>query len=82
MFASDDVVWASWRHIAEETVSNLQHTEVIGPYVTAEAKIHLYGYVGSLQKRALYWDTDSVIYIQPAAEPLLVQTGYCLGAMT
>ena len=31
VFASDDVVWASWRYIAEENVHNLRQTnEVIG----------------------------------------------------
>jgi len=41
-FASDDVVWLSWRVTAEENVPNLPHTnEVIGAYVTAGATIHL-----------------------------------------
>ena len=63
-FAGGDVVWASWRYIAEENNPNLRHTnEVIGAYVTAGAGIHLYGYLEMLQKRALYCDTDSVIYI-------------------
>ena len=83
MFASDEVVWVSCRYIVEEKVPNLMHTnEVIGAYVTAGARIHLYGYLDKLQKRALYCDTDSVIYIQPAAESQLVETGECLGAIT
>ena len=41
MFVSVDVVWASWRYIAEEKVRNLRHTDVIGAYVTAGARIHL-----------------------------------------
>ena len=83
MFASDDVVWASWRYIAKENVPNLRHTnEVIEAYVTAGAWFHLYGYLDFLQDRALYCDTDSVFYIQPTAEPPLVQTGDYLGAMT
>ena len=62
MFASDDVVNASWRYIAEENVRNLRQTnEVIGAYVTAGARIHLYDYLDRLQKRAMYCDTDSVI---------------------
>ena len=40
-FASDDVVWLSWKVTAEENVPNLPHTnEVIGAYVTAGARIH------------------------------------------
>jgi len=42
-FASDDVVWISWKHSAEEHVPNLRHTnEVVGAYVTSGARIHLY----------------------------------------
>ncbi len=79
VFANDDVVCASWRYIAEENVPNLRHTnEVIGAYVIAGARIHLCGYLDSLQERALYCHTDSVIYIQPTAEPPLFQTGDCL----
>ena len=82
IFASDDLVWTSWPYIADEKVPNLRHTnEVIGAYVTAGARIHLYKYVDRLQRRALYCDTDSVIYIQPTAEPPLVETGDSLVAM-
>ena len=82
-FTSYDVVWASWWYIDEEKVPNLRYTnEVIRANVTAWARIHLYGYLDRLQKRALYCGTDSVIYIQPTAEPPLVETGDCLGAMT
>jgi len=43
VFASDDVVWASWRFVAEEEIPSLRHTnEVIGAYVTAGARLHLY----------------------------------------
>jgi len=43
IFASDDVIWFSWKYGAEEQVSILRHTnEVIGAYVTAGARMHLY----------------------------------------
>jgi len=35
-----------------------------------------------LQDKAIYCDTDSVLYIQPAGEPALVKTGDNLGEMT
>ena len=82
MFASDDVVWASWQYVAENVPNLHQTNEVLGAYVSAGARIHLYGYLDSLQERALYCDTNSVIYFQPTAEPPLVQTGDCLEAMT
>jgi hypothetical protein len=83
VFASDEVVCASWRYIADEKVTNLPHTnEVIRSYVTAGTRIHLYSYLVRLKKMALYCDTDSVIYIQPDDQPALFETGDCLGAMT
>jgi hypothetical protein len=83
VFANDRVVWASWRFIAEEKLPGLGHTnEVIGAYVTAGTRIHLYGYLDKLQERALYFDTDSVLYVQPNEGPGLVDTGDCLGDMT
>ena len=82
VFVSDDVVCPSGRYIAEK-VPNVRHTnDVIGAYVTDGARIHLYCYIDKLQQRALYCDTDSVIYIQPNVEPPLVETGDCLGAVT
>ena len=54
-FASDDVVWLFWKVTAEENVPNLPHTnEVIGAYVTAGARIHLYGFLDRLQEKAIY----------------------------
>ena len=42
LFASDDIVFASWRYNAEEKVHNLRHTnEFIGAYLTAGEEIHL-----------------------------------------
>jgi hypothetical protein len=83
VFASDDVVGASWRCIAEEKGPTLRHTnEVIGVSVTAGARIHLYEYLDRLQHRALDCDIDTVIFIEPYDQPALIETGDCLGAMT
>ena len=81
VFASNDVVWASRRFIQEEDISNLHHTnKVIVAYVTAGARLHLYKYLDRLQERAIYCDTDNVIFVQPRAETPLVETGDNLGA--
>jgi len=64
-------------------VPNLRHTnEVLGAYFTSGASIHLYRYLDRLVERAIYCDTDSVIYIQPRAEPGLIETGDKLCDMT
>jgi len=83
LFANDDAVWISWQYSADEQVPSLRHTnEVIGAYVTAGARIHLYGFLDKLQEKAIYTDTDSVIFIQPGQEnPTLIQTGDNLGQM-
>jgi len=54
-----------------------------GAYVTAGARIHLYGFLDKLQEKAIYRDTDSVIFIQPGqgCEPTLKKTGDNLGQM-
>ena len=76
VFASDEVVCASWLYIAEENFPNLRHKNVvIAAYFTVGARIHMYSYLDKLQQTALYCDTDSAIYIQPNVEPPLDETG-------
>jgi len=65
-------------------VPRIRHTnEVIGAYVTAGARIYLYGFLDKLQEKAIFCDTDSVIFIQPGQEckPTLIKTGDNLGQM-
>jgi len=83
VFASDDFVWLSWKRDTGEDVQNLRHSiEVIGAYVTAGVRVHLYRYLDKLQENAIYCDIDSVIHIQPNDEPQLIETGDNLGEMT
>ena len=82
VFINDDVIWISWKYGADEHVPSLRHTNgVIGAYVTAGARIHLYRYLDRLRENAIYCDTDSVIYIQPRDGPHLIETGDKLGDM-
>ena len=82
-FASDDVVRIAWKYGAEEQVPSLLHTtEVIGAYLTAGARIHLYRYLHRLGENGTYCDTDSVICIQPRDRPPLIETWDKLGDMT
>ena len=82
LFASDHVVWVSWKYAAER-IPNLPYTnEVIGSFVTAGTRIHLYAYLDKLQQRVIYTDTDSIIYIQNDDEAPLIECGDRLGSMT
>ena len=48
-FASDDVVWLSWKLSAEENVPYITHiNEVIDAYVTAGKRIYLYSFLDRL----------------------------------
>jgi len=83
LFARDHVVWVSWKYAAEERIPNLPHTnEVLGSFVTAGARIQLYAYLDQLQERAIFTNTDSIIYIQKDDEPPLIECGDKLGSMT
>jgi len=67
---------------AQVNVPYLPHTNrVIGAYVTAGARIHLYSFLDRLHESAIYCDTDSVIFIQPSGEPWPIATGDKLGDM-
>jgi len=79
LFAGDSVCWIAWRHADESHAQTLRHTnDVIPSYVTAGGRMNLYTYYHTLQKRALYTDTDSVLYIQPRDGAAMVKTGDCL----
>ena len=76
-------MWLAWRQAEESRMQTLRHTnDVIGNYVTAGARLLLYGYLDKLQERALNTDTDSVVFIQPRDCATLVEIGDYLGAMT
>jgi hypothetical protein len=69
------VVCHFWQLAEEKRVPSLRHTnEVIGAFVTAGAQIHLYSYLDRSQDKAIYYNTDSVLYIQPNEGPTLVET--------
>jgi hypothetical protein len=76
MFASDEVVWVSWRFTDDEKIPNLKHTnEMMGAYVRAGARLRLYDFLDRLQENAIYCDTDSIIFIQKKCEPPLIECG-------
>ncbi|XP_071503752.1 uncharacterized protein [Diadema antillarum] len=65
-----------------EFETTLNNTNVVlAAYTTAQARLKLYSYLDLLQDRVLYYDTDSVIYIDREGAPK-VQTGNFLGDMT
>ena len=62
LFAGDTVCWISWRHANEAHAPVMRHTiDVIASFVTAGGRMKLYTYLDTLQTRALYVDTGSVL---------------------
>ena len=43
--------------------------------------MHMYAHLDKLGERALYCDTDSVIFVQKTDEPSLIECGDALGDM-
>ena len=55
---------------SSETLCDPGHTNVfLASFTTCWARLKLYDLLDLLQRRVLYWDTDSVIYTQKEGEP-------------
>lgn len=80
---NDAVMYVCWRNTEESTEVNPHVNVVIAAYTTAQARLKLYSYLEPLDKRVLYYDTDSCIYLSSGTageyEPPL---GNLLGEMT
>ena len=77
----DDHLLLSSKKISE-TLCDPGHTNVfLASFTTCWARLKLYDLLDMLQKRVLYWDTDSVIYTQKEGEPE-PPTGDYLGDLT
>ncbi|XP_025073692.1 uncharacterized protein LOC112552506 [Pogonomyrmex barbatus] len=80
---NDEVIYVSWRLRKEAVVHSPLTNVVIAAYTTAQARLKLYSYLELLDKRVLYYDTDSCIYVSTGDpneyEP---RTGNFLGDMT
>ena len=80
---NDEVMYVSWRLRQEAVVPSPITNVVIAAYTTAQARLKLYEYLERLDRRVLYYDTDSCIYVSTGDpneyEP---RTGNFLGDMT
>ncbi|XP_067210247.1 uncharacterized protein [Linepithema humile] len=80
---NEDAMYVSWRLREEADVPSPLTNVVLAAYTTALARLVLYKYLERLDRRVLYYDTDSCIYVSsddPSEyEP---RTGNFLGDMT
>lgn len=59
-----------------------QTNEVIAAFLACGGQMNLYAHLNKHEERALYNDTDSVIFVHKDGESPLVQWGDSLGDMT
>jgi hypothetical protein len=80
-FISDDV--ARTTHRKMDSLMGLPNRNVvIASFVTAYARLELYKILHKLNDSVLYYDTDSVIYIEDVEKGHVLETGSYLGGLT
>nr|XP_012222209.1 PREDICTED: uncharacterized protein LOC105672077 [Linepithema humile] len=80
---NEDAMYVSWRLREEADVPSPLTNVVLAAYTTALARLVLYKYLERLDRRVLYYDTDSCIYVS-SGDPSEYEprTGNFLGDMT
>lgn len=76
---NDKMVAVSY-DVHEDFVEVMSNTNtVIAAYTTAQARLKLYSYIEKLQERVLYFDTDSILYIDRPTDAYHPEVGNFLG---
>lgn len=78
---SSDALLASYKLINEGNHLQPNVNVAIAAYTTAHARLHLYEYLDKLQDRVLYYDTDSVFFVENGNDSGLALGDY-LGDLT
>lgn len=61
-FVSDEAIKMRWKYKVDFIETNTKNNVVIAAYTTGQARLKLYTYLQTLGPRAVYTDTDSVIF--------------------
>ena len=80
-FVSDEMVEMRWKHRDDFVETSARTNVVVAAYTTANARLKLYSNLEKLQNRALYADTDSIIFTTQKGERTLPLGDY-LGDLT
>lgn len=80
-FINDELIEVHFENVDEFVEASGKTNVVIAAFTTAHARLKLYGVLEQLDRRVLYFDTDSVIYVSKEGdwEP---PTGSYLGELT
>ena len=66
---SDDLIEIRYEHTENFIEADAKTNVVVAAFTTAYARLKLYGVLDTLQERAFYYDTDSVIFMSKPGEP-------------
>ena len=80
-FLNENMVEMRWKYVDDFAPVSSRTNVVIAAYTTAQARLKLYSYLERLGKRALYADTDSVVFVSKKGEDNL-ELGDYLGDLT
>ena len=80
-FVSEEMVELRWRYKDDFVETSARTNVIIAAYTTAQARLKLYDYLEQLQDRALYVDTDSIIFTTADGESPMPLGDY-LGDLT
>ena len=78
---NEDMLIVHWQYLEESALPLSTVNVVIAAYTTTHARLELYEYLDTLGENVLYYDTDSVIYIQRPGDVDLPVGDY-LGELT
>jgi hypothetical protein len=80
-FINDELIEVHFENVDEFVEADGKTKVVIAAFTTAHARLKLYGVLEQLNRRVLYFDTDSVIYVSKEGE-WEPPTGSYLGELT
>ena len=81
-FISCDVIRCTYKKTITSCAQLNNRNVVIASFVTAYGRLELFKIIDKLQKRVLYFDTDSVIYVCDESNYNDIETGMYLGQLT
>lgn len=80
-FLNDDIALVQWKYRDDSSAPGTKVNIFIAAFTTAYARLELYDVMDKLQRRVLYHDTDSVIFVSSPGD-WMPETGDFLGQLT
>ena len=70
-FLTEDRVEIHYRQVPDDRLPSVNLNIFVAAFTTCHPRLRLYEALHHLQERVLYFDTDSIIYIQRPSDPPL-----------